>query len=156
VRLGELGQAMIGASLFVQRLLQQPRFVEAVEPARVRARAAVRGNFVMLDALSDADNRRVADVVCRRLIQTFVGFLNNPREARARLRAPPLAPVREDQFEPLEVEPRLVAVFFERFTQFRRAGGLCEARQRPEHLCFSVAQVAKLVEVQVLQRGEGH
>ena len=78
VRLGELGEVAIGAALLVEGLLQQPRFVEPVEPARVRAGAAVRRDFVMLDALRDADDRCIARVFCRRLIQTFVGFLNDP------------------------------------------------------------------------------
>ncbi len=156
MRLGDLGQSMIGASLFVERLLQQPRFVEPVEPARVRAGATVGGNFVMLDPLGRADNRRVARIVCCGLIQTFVGFLNNPREARARLRAARLAPVRENQFEPLEVEPRFIAVFLECFSQYRGTGGFREARQRLDHLRFRIVEIADLIEVHVLQRGDRH
>ena len=79
VRFGELGEPAIGASLFFERLLQQPGFVEPVEPARVGARATVRRDLVVLDALRRADDRRVAHVFCRRFIQTFVGFLNNAR-----------------------------------------------------------------------------
>ena len=156
VRLGELGEVAIGAPLLVERLLQQPRFVEPVEPARVRARASVGGNFVVLDALRGADDRCIARVFCRRLIQTFVGFLNDPRKAGACFRTPPFAPVREDQLEPLEVEARFLPVFFQRFPQIRRARGLDEPRQRPENLRFSVVQVGKLVEVEILERGDCH
>jgi len=54
------------------------------------------------------------------LIQPFVGFLNDARQAGAALGPPPLAPVREDQLEALEMQARLVAVLFQRFAEFRR------------------------------------
>ena len=151
-----LGQPAIGPPFLIERLLQQPRFVETVEPARVGPRAAVRGDFVVLDPLRHADDGGVAHIVCRRLIQTLVGFLNNAGEPGAGLRPAPFAPVREDQLEPLEVEPRFVAVLLQRFAQFRRARRLRQPRKRTNHLRFGVVQVAKLVEVQVLQRGKGH
>ena len=64
--------------------------------------------------------------------------------------------MREDQLEPLEVQARFVAVLFQRFAQFRRPRRFGETRQRPNHLCFGVIQVTKLVEVQILQRRDGH
>ena len=84
-------------------------------------------------------------------MQAFVGFLNNPRETRARAGTAPLAPVREDQLEALEVQTRLVAVLFQGFAQLRRTRGVHQARQRPNDLRFGVVQVRKLVEVQILQ-----
>ena len=147
---------MISPPFFVERLLQQPRFVGTVEAVRVRAGAAVGRHFVMLDALRDADDRCIAGVRCRGFSQTIVGFLNNPGEPGATLRRHLLAPVREDQLEALEVETRFVAVLRQRFLQFRRVCRIGEARQRPNQLPLRVVQVAKLVEVEVLQRCDSH
>src|SRR6267154_4419735 len=75
VRLGDCGEPAVCPLLLVERLLQQPRFVPSVEPQGAAACRSVTGNFVMLDPLGDADDRRIADVGCRLLIQPFVGFL---------------------------------------------------------------------------------
>ena len=151
-----LGQPPVRTPFFVECFLQQPRFVGTVETPRVRARTAVRRDLVVLDALGRANDRRVAGVVCRGFSQTIVGFLNNPGEPGATLRRHLLAPVREDQLEALEVETRFVAVLRQRFLQFRRVCRIGEARQRPNQLPLRVVQVAKLVEVEVLQRCDSH
>jgi hypothetical protein len=104
----------------------------------------------------DTDDRRVACIVCRLLTQTFVGFLNNTRKAGARLEAAPLAPVGEDQLETLEVQARFVIVLFQGFAEFRRPRGFGQAWQRPDHLRFGVIQIAKLVEIEILQRRDDH
>jgi hypothetical protein len=64
--------------------------------------------------------------------------------------------MRENQLETLEVEAGFVAVFLQRFPQFRRARSFREARQGPDHLRFSVVQIAELVEVKILQRRQSH
>src|SRR5205085_2305981 len=66
------------------------------------------------------------------------------------------APMREDQLQPLQMQARFFAVPRERFLQFRRAGSLCEAWQRANHLCFRVVEIAEVVEVEVFQRCDAH
>ena len=128
---------------------------------RLSLRAQLRadpyaGDFVVLDPLSDADDGRIAGVGCRLLIQTFVGFLNNPGQPGRRSQRPPLAPVREDQLDAFEVQPRFAAVLRQRLAQFRRVRRFRETRQRPKHLHLGVVQRAKLVEIKILQRPETH
>ena len=110
----------------------------------------------MFDALSGADNRCVARVDCRVLIQPIVGFLNDPRHPGARARRDALAPVREDQLQTLEVQSRFLRVFQQRFAQFRGVRRFHEARQRAELLRFRVVEVPELVQIQVFQRSDTH
>src|SRR5205807_10085170 len=104
--------------------------------ARVRARTAVRRDLVVLDALGGADDRGIARVGCRRFSHAIVCFLNDAVEPGTASRPNFLAPMGEDQLQALEMEPRLLAVAYERFLQFRRAGGLGKPRQRANHLSF--------------------
>jgi hypothetical protein len=60
--------------------------------------------------------------------------LNNAGERGGPLDRVAFVPMREDQFEPLEVQARLVAVAGERFAQLRRARGVPQSRQRENHL----------------------
>ena len=60
-------EAIAGAALVVERLLQQPRFVASVQPSRAGASAAVGRQLVVFDALRGPDDRGVAGVVCRSL-----------------------------------------------------------------------------------------
>jgi hypothetical protein len=79
------GEALAGAALVVERLLQQPRFVASVQPSGAGPSAAVGGQDVVFDALRRADDGGVAGVFCRRSMHAIVGFLNDPVEARAEL-----------------------------------------------------------------------
>ena len=76
-RLDDLGEAA-SARLLVERLLQQPRFVDPVQPSRVGSSAAVGRKHIVLDTLRHADNAGVARVGCRALMHAIVGFFNNP------------------------------------------------------------------------------
>ena len=63
--------------------------------------------------------------------------------------------MREDQLEPFEVEPRFLTMLDQRFAQFRGVCLLREPREMTDDLRFRVVQVAKLVEVEILQRCNG-
>jgi hypothetical protein len=156
VCLGDLSEPVIGAALFVQCLLQQPRLVGSVETACVRPRASVRRDLVMFDALRRADDRRVARVVGRVLVQALLRFLHDAREAGAWSGATPLAPVREDQLQALKVKPRFVAMSAERLAQLGRPRRFGETLERSNRLRFGVVEIRELVEVEILQRSDRH
>ena len=57
---------------------------------------------------------------------------------------------------PSEMQTRFATGRRQRVAQFRRASGFGEARQRADHLDFSVVQRPKFVEIEILQRSETH
>src|SRR5206468_245427 len=71
-------------------------------------------------------------------------------------RSAPLAPMHEDQLEPLQVQPRLLGVLEQRFAQFRSMGRFAKPRKGPDHLRFRVVQARELVDVESLQRSNSH
>ena len=90
------------------------------------------------------------------LFQPFVGFLNDAGKTAAAAKRDLRTPMREDQLQALEMQTRLVAVSHQRFLQFRRTRRLGEPRQRADRLRLRIVQVAQLVDVEVLERCDGH
>src|SRR5205807_6724680 len=105
VRLRDLSEPMVCLALLVKRFLQEPRFVGPVEAARVRAGAAVGRDLVMLEPLDDADDCGIARILCRGTRQPVVTFFDEAGETDTPLRRRLLAPMREDQLQPLAVQP---------------------------------------------------
>jgi hypothetical protein len=156
VRLRHLCETPIRAALLVQRFLQQPRLVLATEPARVGPGAPVNGDFIVLDPLHQAHDRRVADVICHVSIQAFVGFPDNAGDRCVGPRRRPMPPMREDQLQTLEMKSGLLAVVGQEIAQIRRSCGIDEGREDSEHLRLGSKQTAQLIQIEILQRCEQH
>ena len=110
--------------LFFQGLQKQPCFVRPVEAAGEDSGTAVTGDFVVLEPLRQADHDCIARIVCRAFIQSLVCFLNNARKPSRMSRVGLAAPVRENELEPLDVEPRFVAVARQSLAQSQASRGI--------------------------------
>ena len=140
LRFGDFAQPSIGSSFLLQGLQQQPCFVRPVEAARVGAGVAVRRRF--RSARSAAPRRsslRIARIVCRSLDSAVRRLLEQCRPGQPHVLARrSLAPVREDQLEPLEVQARLVAVAL-RASRSSGARAASASGAAPRIICVSAS-----------------
>jgi len=154
--LGQARQRLVGAPLLVEGLLQQIARIPVFEAVGKRAGRTVRGNLVVLDALGGRDQRRVGDVGRATLGDDLVGLGEDALHALAVAALRLDAEVLEDEVEPLDLDPGFAEVMLERLAEIGRRGGLDHLRHRRDDLTLGVVEVAKLVDVQILERVKRH
>src|SRR5206468_10803927 len=119
----DLREELVRARLLVERLVEQVSRLTEVELAGERARRAVGGDLVVLDALCGADQRRVADGGVAPAGDDLLPFRDQALHALARL-GDRAADLGTDLLEPANVVARLFQVVLERLPQLIVRGGL--------------------------------
>ena len=120
LRFGDFAEPACRSPLFFKRLEQQPCFVWPVEAGGRRSSAAVTGNFIVLEPLGEPDHDRIrVHRLSRLAVQSLVCFLNNAGKPSQMSASRLSAPVRENELQPLDVEPRFVAVPRQSLAQFQ-------------------------------------
>jgi hypothetical protein len=152
--LRELRELLVRGRLFVEGLLQEVDRVVLAEMLREGARAAIAGDFIVLDALSGGDEGGILDIGIAGRADDLRAFLDQPLHRLARLGLGALAHDFEDPFQAGHVVLRLLQVLVKSSLQRGMMGCLRHFREGLDEALFRIVQILDLVDEQRLERVE--
>lgn len=148
---GDVGEDLIGLTFLVEGLLEDFRGAGFSEALGEGAGGAVAGHLIMLDALSGADEARVADRGVAVGIDEFLAFLDEALHGAAGLAGRSFVELTEDFLEAIDVDLRLAQVGVERRLELDAGGGLGHFWEGLDELCLGVVEVAQFLDVEVAE-----
>ena len=149
--LGDLGEEMVSFAFLVKGLLENIHGGGVAKALGERTNSAIAGHFVMLDALSGADEASIANAVIAISLDHQFAFLDEAFHGLAGFATGLLAERLEYLLEAADVSFGLPEVRGEGVLELLVGSGFGHFRQGLDELSFRAEEVTQFLDVQVAQ-----